>query len=82
MSFATEWALAIHRAIWFPLLWMTGLESRAIEAPFIDEATAMSGTPAGPPSRGAKSCLGTRAPRSTAKRRARARPATRVRQRA
>jgi hypothetical protein len=79
MSFATEWALAIHRAVWFPLLWMTGLEARALEAPFINEATAMTGTSAGAVSHGGESCLGARTSRSTAKHRSRARPATRVR---
>ncbi|HSP55258.1 MAG TPA: hypothetical protein VLS25_06680 [Dehalococcoidia bacterium] len=82
MSFATEWALAIHRAVWFPLLWMTGLEARAMEAPFIDEATVITRTAAGCAVDASKSCLGTRASRSTAKRRPRARPAARVRHRA
>ncbi|HSP54002.1 MAG TPA: hypothetical protein VLS25_00310 [Dehalococcoidia bacterium] len=88
MSFATEWALAVHRAVWFPLLWMTGFEGRAMEAPFlameaplIDEAAAMTGTVARPTSHGAKSCLGTRDSRCP-QRRPRARPAARVRHRA
>jgi hypothetical protein len=33
MKFWIEWALAIHRAIWFPLIWASGLEQQAIEAP-------------------------------------------------
>ena len=33
MKFWIEWALAIHRAIWFPVIWATGLERPAIEAP-------------------------------------------------
>lgn len=39
MSFLTEWVLAVHRAVWFPVLWMTGLEARAIGDPLLDEAT-------------------------------------------
>jgi hypothetical protein len=39
MSFLTEWALAVHRAVWFPLLWMTGLEADAVGEPLLDEAT-------------------------------------------
>jgi hypothetical protein len=38
MSFATEWALAIHRAVWFPVLWLTGLEAPANETPFLEGA--------------------------------------------
>ena len=38
MSFVTEWALAIHRAVWFPVLWLTGLEAPANETPFLDDA--------------------------------------------
>ena len=37
MSFLTEWVLAVHRAVWFPLLWMTGLEAQAIGDPVLDE---------------------------------------------
>ncbi|MEK7247506.1 MAG: hypothetical protein AAB092_03445 [Chloroflexota bacterium] len=33
MKFWIEWALAIHRAIWFPMIWASGLEQQAIEAP-------------------------------------------------
>ena len=31
LSFAGEWILAVHKAIWFPLLWATGLEAAAAE---------------------------------------------------
>jgi len=31
MSFAGEWILAVHKAIWFPVLWATGLEAAAAE---------------------------------------------------
>jgi hypothetical protein len=31
MSFAAEWILAVHRAVWFPVLWATGLEAAAAE---------------------------------------------------
>jgi hypothetical protein len=33
MNFWIEWALAVHRAIWFPLHWVTGLEQPAVELP-------------------------------------------------
>jgi hypothetical protein len=33
MSLATEWILAVHRAIWFPVLYAMGLERDGIEAP-------------------------------------------------
>ena len=41
MKFWIEWALAIHRAVWFPLLWGSGLERSAVEAP--PELAALSG---------------------------------------
>jgi hypothetical protein len=31
--FFIEWALAVHRAIWFPVFWSLGLERPAIEVP-------------------------------------------------
>jgi hypothetical protein len=33
MNFWTEWALAVHRAVWFPLNWTLGLERPGINAP-------------------------------------------------
>lgn len=30
MSFMSEWALAVHRAVWFPLYWLVGLEREGI----------------------------------------------------
>ena len=33
MSLASEWMLAVHRAIWFPVFYAMGLERDAIEAP-------------------------------------------------
>jgi hypothetical protein len=61
MSFATEWALAIHRAVWFPVLWLTGLEAPAIETPFLDGAPPSSDCPAGscPPRRAGDSIIKT-----------------------
>lgn len=31
MIFFHEWILAVHKAIWFPVLWMTGLEATPID---------------------------------------------------
>jgi len=31
MSFVSEWILAVHRAIWFPVLWSVGLEADGAE---------------------------------------------------
>ena len=31
MSLATEWFLAIHRAFWFPVLYLMGLERASVE---------------------------------------------------
>jgi hypothetical protein len=31
MSMTTEWILAIHRAVWFPVLYAMGLEGRSVE---------------------------------------------------
>lgn len=61
MSFATEWALAIHRAVWFPVLWLTGLEAQAIEAPFPESAPASRAA-------SAASCPARRSSRSTGQR--------------
>ena len=69
MSFATEWALAIHRAVWFPVLWLTGLEAPAIEAPF----------PNGPPSSATCPPGSCPAARSTGKYRPHMRPTRAVR---
>jgi hypothetical protein len=33
MNFFIEWALAVHRAVWFPVFWTLGLERPAIEVP-------------------------------------------------
>lgn len=33
MRFWIEWALAIHRAVWFPAIWALGLERPGIDAP-------------------------------------------------
>ena len=33
MSLASEWILAVHRAIWFPVFYALGLERDGIEAP-------------------------------------------------
>lgn len=57
MSFLTEWALAVHRAVWFPVLWMTGLEARAVGDPLLDERLA---TPAPRLRSAATSCPGPR----------------------
>jgi hypothetical protein len=57
MSFATEWALAVHRAVWFPVFWLTGLEAAAEEDPFLGY-TRLS------PADRASSCLGKRSARS------------------
>lgn len=31
--FWVEWAMAVHRAVWFPLNWSLGLEAPAVPAP-------------------------------------------------
>jgi hypothetical protein len=33
MNFYIEWALAVHRAVWFPLNWALGLERPPEEIP-------------------------------------------------
>jgi hypothetical protein len=33
MSMLSEWALAIHRAVWFPVMYAAGLEREPIEVP-------------------------------------------------
>lgn len=35
MSLVSEWMLAVHRAIWFPVLYALGLERDGIEAPIV-----------------------------------------------
>lgn len=37
MGFVTEWILAINRAVWFPALWLLGLEARPVEAVNFDD---------------------------------------------
>ena len=32
MNFFAEWILAVHRAIWFPALWLSGLEATPVDA--------------------------------------------------
>jgi hypothetical protein len=46
MRFWIEWALAIHRAVWFPAIWALGLERPAIEAPADLVPPLSSGAPA------------------------------------
>ena len=31
MEFMVEWWLTVHRAVWFPVLWATGLDQPGIE---------------------------------------------------
>lgn len=31
MTFLMEWWLAVHRAVWFPALWATGLDRPGVE---------------------------------------------------
>jgi hypothetical protein len=33
MRFWIEWALAVHRAVWFPLSWTLGLDRPGVELP-------------------------------------------------
>jgi hypothetical protein len=33
MNFFIEWALAVHRAIWFPVFWSLGLDRPGVEIP-------------------------------------------------
>jgi hypothetical protein len=33
MNFWIEWVLATQRAAWFPLIWLLGLEAKAVEFP-------------------------------------------------
>lgn len=37
MGFVTEWILAVNRGVWFPALWLTGLEARPLEAANFDD---------------------------------------------
>ena len=48
MNFFLEWALAVHRAYWFPLNWALGLERPGIEAPLGIGIALASEKPAGP----------------------------------
>jgi hypothetical protein len=48
MNFWIEWALAVHRAVWFPLNWTLGLERPGIELP-VEYAPAMAGAADIPP---------------------------------
>jgi hypothetical protein len=50
MNFFIEWALAVHRAIWFPVFWSLGLERPGIEVPLeaglaITSTAPAEGTP-------------------------------------
>ena len=48
MNFWIEWALAVHRAIWFPLNWTMGFERPGIELP-VEFAPAIAGATDAPP---------------------------------
>jgi len=67
MSLATEWALAVHRAVWFPVFWLTGLEAPAEDDPFLGYTRLSPAVPAG-------SCLGKRSARSNSRSRSHVRP--------
>jgi hypothetical protein len=45
MRFWIEWMLAVHRAVWFPFNWATGLERPGIALP-VELAPAMLAPPA------------------------------------
>lgn len=49
MSLANEWFLAVHRAIWFPVLYVMGLEGEPVEVYPIDRGLAgkLEAVPAG-----------------------------------
>ena len=47
MNFYIEWALAVHRAVWFPLNWALGLERPPEEIP-LDIGPRRRDTEAGP----------------------------------
>ena len=59
MNFFLEWALAVHRAVWFPFNWAIGLERPALQAP-IDLTPVIAGAEPVPMGRERK-------PRSTKK---------------
>lgn len=44
MNFWIEWALAVHRAVWFPFNWTLGLERPGMEVP-VEFAPALAGQP-------------------------------------
>lgn len=45
MQFWLKWMLAVHRAVWFPLHWVTGLERRSVAMP-VEFAPALVAAPA------------------------------------
>jgi hypothetical protein len=47
MNFFIEWALAVHRAIWFPVFWTLGLDRPAIEVPLEIGVELATTAPAG-----------------------------------
>jgi hypothetical protein len=69
MNFWIEWALAIHRAVWFPLNWTLGLERPGVAVP-LEYAPSLAGQAPMPPLRviqgGLAECTPTRRPSRTA----------------
>ena len=49
MSVASEWVLAVHRFIWYPLLYAMGLERDAIDVPIGGWRSAVAAIPAQTP---------------------------------
>jgi hypothetical protein len=49
MNFFIEWALAVHRAIWFPVFWSLGLDRPGVEAPLEIGMAIASTAPADSP---------------------------------
>jgi hypothetical protein len=54
MNFFIEWALAVHRAIWFPVFWTLGLDRPATDIP-LEIGTAVLTAPAKPAKPGRRS---------------------------
>jgi hypothetical protein len=38
MNFLAEWSMAIHKAIWFPFFWLTGLESPPVDPGWLSDS--------------------------------------------
>lgn len=78
MRFWAEWALAVHRAVWFPFNWVTGLERQGVALPVEFGPAIAFGTERDQPSlrliksaRADAECITPRRARKAARKRAR-----------